>query len=92
MTGSSFIVHSWGLEAYLAQQLYNCGTYGNISVLQPCLFLTKNIESLFNTVLGQDSLICDDVGWWGGFKKGGNSIDDADIGFCNTMEVMGTNN
>ena len=55
-------------------------------------FFTKHIESLFNTLLGQDSLICDDVSWWSGFKEGDSSIDDVDIGFCNTVEGMEINN
>ena len=53
---------------------------------------TKNIESLFNTVLGWGSLICDDVGWWSGFNKIDNNIDEVGIGFGNTVEGMGNNN
>ena len=55
-------------------------------------FFTKNLESLFDNVLGKGSLICDNVGWWSGFKICGNIIDNADMGFCNTVEGMGTNN
>ena len=55
-------------------------------------FFTNNLEALFNTELGQDGLVCDDIGWLSGFKKGGNRIDDVDIGFWNAMEGMGTNN
>ena len=44
-------------------------------------FFTKNFESLFNTLLGQDGLICDDVGWWSGLNKGGDIIYNVDIGF-----------
>ena len=47
---------------------------------------TKHFEFLFNTILGQDDLTCDDVGWWSGLNKGVNIIDDVDIGFCNTVE------
>ena len=43
-------------------------------------FLTKNFESLFNTVLDQDGLICDYIGWWCGLNKGGDIIYDIDIG------------
>ena len=42
-------------------------------------FFTKTFESLFNTVLGQDGLIFDDVGWWSGLNKVGDSIYDVDI-------------
>ena len=42
---------------------------------------TKNLESLLNTAMGQDDLICDDFGWWSGSNKGGNSIYDVDKGF-----------
>ena len=55
-------------------------------------FFTKNLWSLFNTVLGQDGIICYDVGSWSGLNKGGNGIDDIVIGFCNTVEGMVTNN
>ena len=55
-------------------------------------FFTKNIESLFNTVLGQDGIICDDICWWSGFNKSGDIIDGIYIGPCNIVELMGTNN
>ena len=55
-------------------------------------FFYKNFESLFNTVLGQDGLICDDVGWWSALNKGSYGIDDVDIGFGKIMQGMGTNN
>ena len=48
-------------------------------------FFYKNFESLFNTVLGQDGLICDDVGWWSALNKGSYGIDDVDIGFGKIM-------
>ena len=73
------------------QQLCGHGTAATIFVLQPRIF-TKKIESLFNNVMVQGGIICDDVGWWVGFNKGGNSIDDVAIGFCNTVEVMRTSN
>ena len=41
----------------------------------------KNFECLFNTVLGKDGIICDDIGCWSGFNKCGNSIDNVYIGF-----------
>ena len=37
-------------------------------------------------------IICDDAGWWGGFKKVGNSIYGIHIGLCDIVEGMGTNN
>ena len=76
----------------MAQQICNHGTAANIFVLQPRLFLTKNIEYLFNIVLGQDGIICDDVGWWSGLNKGGKIIEDVEIGFCNIVEGTETNN
>ena len=65
--------------AYLAQQLCGYETAEIIFVLKPLIF-TKNLDSLFNTVLCQDGLICDDVGWWGGFNKGRDIIYSVDIG------------
>ena len=55
-------------------------------------FTPQNIESLSNTVLGQDVLICDDVGWWIGLNKGGDVIYSVDIGLRNIVEGKGTNN
>ena len=55
-------------------------------------FLSKSFESLFDTVLGKDGIICDDVGWWIGFNKGSDSIDDVDIDLVNITEGTGTNN
>ena len=60
------------------QQLCDHGTDATIFVLQTHIFI-KNLDSLFNTVLVQDDLICDDVGWWSGFNKGGNIIDNNGI-------------
>ena len=42
--------------------------------------------------MGQDGIICDYVGFWIGFNKGVNIIDDVDMVFWNTAEGMGTNN
>ena len=42
--------------------------------------------------MGQDGLVFDDVGWWRGFKNGGDSIYDIYIGLCEIVEVMGINN
>ena len=47
---------------------------------------------MFNTVLILYGIICDDVGWWSGFKKVGNSIYDVEIGLHRTVEGMGINN
>ena len=73
------------------QQLCGHGTAEIIFVVQP-QFFTKNLECLFNNLLGQDGLICDDVGWWSGFNKGGNDIDGVYIVFYNAVEGMRTNN
>ena len=62
-----------------------------IFLLHPCLFI-KNFDSLFNTVLGKDVLICDDVGWWIGLNKGGDVIYSVDIGLRDIVEGKGTNN
>ena len=55
-------------------------------------FFTKTFESLFNTVLGQDGLIFDDVGWWSGLNKGNNIIYDVDIILPDILEGMGDKN
>ena len=73
------------------QKLCDHGTAATIFVLKPCVF-NKKLESLFNTVMGQDVIISDDVGWRSGFNKGGNSIGGIDIGLYNTVDGMGTNN
>ena len=55
-------------------------------------FFTKNLDSLFNTVLGRDGVIFDDVVWCGRFNKVGNLVDDVEIRLCNTVKAMRTNN
>ena len=50
------------------------------------------IESLFNTIMGKDSPICIDVGWWSGFNKGGNIIYNVVISLHVIVEVIGNNN
>ena len=50
----------------------------------------KTFESLFNTVLGQDGLIFDDVGWWSGFNKGCDIVHGVDIGIGKIVEGVGT--
>ena len=55
-------------------------------------FFTKKVESLFNNVLCQDGIICDDVGWWSGFNKVRDGVDNVDIGIGNIMEGTGSNN
>ena len=55
-------------------------------------FLSKSFESLFDTVLGKDGIICDDVGWWIGFNKGSDVVEDVDIGLVKIMEGTRTNN
>ena len=42
--------------------------------------------------MGQDVLVFDVVGWWSGFNKGSDSIDDVDIGLRDIIEGTGTNN
>ena len=49
----------------------NCCNYFHSSA---STFFTKNFDTLFNNVLGQDGTICDDVGWWGGLNKDVDSI------------------
>ena len=44
------------------------------------------------TVLDQNVLVCNDVGWWNGFKKVGDIIFKVDIGLCNILDNMGTKN
>ena len=58
--------------------------------LKPRLFLS--FESLFNTLLSQDGLIFDYVGWWSGFNKGSDIIYNVAIGIHNIVEGMGTKN
>ena len=55
-------------------------------------FFPKNFESLFNTLLGQDSLLFDDIGWWSGFNKGGDIIYGVNVGLHGIVEGIGTNN
>ena len=64
-----------------------------VSIIFHCslAFFFKNVESIFDTVLGKDGIICDDVGWWSGFNKVSNIINNVGIGFCNTMNFIGTN-
>ena len=47
---------------------------------------------MFYTVLGQYSLIYDNVGWWSGFNKGGDGVDGFEIYLGNIIEDTGTNN
>ena len=51
-----------------------CFSYRNLALF------TKKIKSLFSTVLGQYGLIFDDIGWWSGISKGGDSTYDIDTG------------
>ena len=91
MPGYFFVVHIWSLEAYLAQQICGHETDAIIFVLQP-LFFNKYIEPLFNTVLCQYGLICDDVGFCSGFNKGDNIIYGIAIGLRIIVEGMWANN
>ena len=91
MLGSFFVVHRWGLEAYLSQQLCDHGTNGNIFVLQP-RFFTKTFDSLFNTVLVQDGLIFDDFCWWSVLNNSDDMIYDFYIYLCNIVDGIGANN
>ena len=47
---------------------------------------------MFNIVLVQDSLICDDVGLWNNLNKGGDRIYDIDIGLQDILEGIVSNN
>ena len=91
MPGSLFVVNSWSIEAYLDWKLCFHETAAIIFVPQP-IFFNKNFESLFNNVLGQDGIICEDVGWWSGFNKVDDRIYDVDIGLHDIVEGMGSNN
>ena len=55
-------------------------------------FFSKDLKYLFDTVLGQDGMIFDDVGWWSRFNKGKNGVDNFGIGLEKIMEGTGTNN
>ena len=55
-------------------------------------FFSKTFEVLFNTLLVQDGLICYDVGWLSWLKEGDDSNYEVDIGLCDIVEGMGTNN
>ena len=55
-------------------------------------FLSKNFDSIFDTVLGKDGIICDNIGWWSGLNKGSDGVDDIGIVLVEIMEGMGTNN
>ena len=46
---------------------------------------------MFNNVMVQDGLICDDVGWWSEINKGGDRIYDIDIVLCDILEGMWAN-
>ena len=47
---------------------------------------------MFITVLFQDGLICDNVGWWSGFNKYGDRIYDIDMGLSEIVEFMDPTN
>ena len=50
------------------------------------------MQYLFNTALGQDGIICDDVGWWSELNNCGDSIYDVGISLRDIVEGMGANN
>ena len=52
----------------------------------------KDLKYPFDTVSGQDGLVCDDVGWWSGFNKGRYGIYDVDIGLVDILQVTVSNN
>ena len=54
--------------------------------------LSRKFGSLFDTVLGNYGIICDGVGLWSGFNKGGSGIGDIDICLGDVIEVTGTKN
>ena len=55
-------------------------------------FLSGDLKSLIDDILGQDGFICDDFGWWSRFNKSSNGVNDVDIGHVEIMEFVGTNN
>ena len=55
-------------------------------------FLSKDLKSLLDSVLSQEGLGGDDGGWWCWFEEISNRINNIDIGFCNTVYFIGTNN
>ena len=75
----------------MGQQLCGHENATIIFILQPRLH-SKNFESLFNTVLGQDGLIFDDVGWWSGFNKGCDIVHGVEIGIGKIVEGVGKKN
>ena len=79
---------SWGFFGSTTMWSWNCRNYFRNEAQN----FNKKCESLFKNFLGQDSLICDDVGWWSGFNKGDDSIYDVDIRLHNIVEVMGSDN
>ena len=48
--------------------------------------MSNDSKSLFDNVLGQDGLICGDVGWWSKFMKGSDGVENVDIGLDEIME------
>ena len=90
--GSFFIFNKWVREDYLDWQLCGHESVAIIFVPQSHPPPPPQIESLFNTLLGQDGLICDDVGWWSRLNKGGYEIDNVEIGLGDIAEVMVTIN
>ena len=73
------------------RHLYGNRTVAIIFAPQPLPY-SNDFKSLFGAVLGQDGIICDDVGCFIGFNKGSYGIDDFDIGLGKIMEGTGTNN
>ena len=91
MTGSFFVIHSWDIEDNLDWQLCDHESNPIIFVLKPHLFFQR-LCVLFNIILIQDGIICDDVGWCIGLNKDVNRIYNVDIGPCDYVEGMGANN
>ena len=55
-------------------------------------FLSEDLKSLLDDILGQDGFMCDDVSWWRRFNKISDGVNDVDVGHVEIMEFVGTNN
>ena len=71
-----------------------CCGHENIAIifaLQPQLFFQK-IDSPFDNLMSQDGFIYNYVGWWIGFNKGSDGIDNIDMGLGDIIEGPDTKN
>ena len=91
MLGSSLVVKKWGRNASLDWQLWSHENVEILFALQPYFFV-KFVDFLFDNVMFQDGLICDDVGLCSEFNKFWDGIVDIDIVLGDITEGTGTNN